>query len=227
MVALLAILSAVPLCHGADNSPVLDAIFRFVDALQAGNAEALRDSIWVDDENLAQHQGCDAWVAMAVAQKRLEKSAEAHFAGEGECFRCGFDLFLTPADRQSLATAPVEKDEGGGKRVCRDGDAWPLRVRPSSQGKWKVLLDMISVELDDDPTSRVPKSDAPSLFAIDRMHSMADVFADLAERIDRGDLVSASAATAELTERLEAIEKEYRRKMRLLPDRYRLQLPPW
>ncbi len=212
-------------CRAADTRPLVDAVLRFVDALDAGDAEALRESIWVTENTESQRLGRDAWVSLAMAQKRLERAAAARFGAEGERFRRGMDLFLPAVDRGSLASLTVLPDDGKGPRMIREGESWYLRLRRSPQGQLQVVLDLIEVELDDDPVRGV--ADAPSQFRIDRLVAMAEAFSKTADRISQGDFPTAAAADAELVDRVVAIDKDFRQKIRSLPERYRWFQGPW
>jgi hypothetical protein len=203
------------------SEAVRQAIVRFVDALNAGDAGQLRGAIWTSEGVKAQELGRDALVDLIVAEKRLERVAATRFGAEGKRFQCGFDLIFSAADRQALAKASVVFDDAYIARVIKPGEIWPLRVRRSTQRDWRVALDIIDFELDDDPNE--PSSpDEPSMLRIERLRSTAEAVNLTASRIEQGEATSVTAAEGELLDRLTKIAADFRSKMQRLPERYRM-----
>ncbi|HEX2970862.1 MAG TPA: hypothetical protein VHP11_00925 [Tepidisphaeraceae bacterium] len=205
----------------AAESAVRQAVTRFADALIAADATQLRSSIWVSEGIKAQELGRDALIDLIVAEKRLERSAVARFGAEGQRFRCGFDLIFSAADRQALSNAVVVFDDPkSAARVVKPGEVWPLRVRQSPRQSWRVVLDILDNELDDDPNEASEPDDISNL-RIERLRATAEAVNLTALRIEQGQTSSAITAESELLDRLATIAADFRANFRKLPDRYR------
>ncbi|MGE5611618.1 MAG: hypothetical protein ACM359_20380 [Bacillota bacterium] len=201
------------------SEAVRQAIVRFADALNAGDAAQLRATIWTAEDSKAQELGRDALVDLIVAEKRLERVAANRFGAEGKRFRCGFDLIFSAEDRESVAKASVVFDDPSIARVIKPGEIWTLRVRRSGQRDWRVALDIIDFDLDDHPNEPSTPNDL-SLLRIERLRSAAEAVNLVASRIEQGETASVMTAESELLERLAKISADFRSKLERLPDRY-------
>src|SRR6185369_7925416 len=98
-VMLMTLTAARPAVAAEPEAAVTDAILRFVDALEAGDAKALEKLIWA--ESNFHERGRRTFIDLATAQKALERSAINKFGEEGKRFRCGFDLIVNGFDRKT------------------------------------------------------------------------------------------------------------------------------
>lgn len=202
------------------SESVRQAVIRFADALNAADSAQLKAAIWTTDGVQAQELGRDAVVDLIMAEKRLERVAAARFGAEGARFRCGFDLIFSAEDRQAMTKAVVVYDDPNTARVIKLGEIWPLRVRRNAQRDWRVVLDIIDFELDDDPNEPSNPDDLSRL-RIERLRSTTEAVNSVVSRIEQGTTASATTAEAELLESLAKIAADFRSRMQRLPDRYR------
>src|SRR5215212_2071405 len=102
---------ALPARAQEGDAAVTATLIKFVDALEAGDARALEQLIWI--ESPAQERSRTVFAQLAAAQKSLERAAAKRFGEQGKSFRCGFDLITSSVDRKGLAAAKVYYEDGG------------------------------------------------------------------------------------------------------------------
>jgi hypothetical protein len=226
--SLLALLLAIPLPAPAAENPktvVRLTILHFVEALESADAPALRNLIWTLDTSEAHRQGRDAFIDLLVAQKKLERLTAARFPADAQRFRCNFDLALSPRQRQAISDGAIDAlitiDESRTARLTLDNETWPIRLRRSRAGDWQVILDLIDIDLDDDPAAAVPQPDGLSQLRITRIRSLADATTQTAARVESGDLASPAAAETHLADRIATLNTDYRRQLDAILDRWR------
>jgi hypothetical protein len=196
------------------DAAVIAAVLRFIDALEAGDAQALEQSIAVFVESPAQEQARKTFVEMAVAQKSLEKTALAKFGEEGKRFRCGFDLIASAADRKMIAVAKVHWDDTHMARIEIPGEVTQMALRRNQEGRWQVMLDHIEMAEDEPehpvypplPYLQPGQIRQAQLTAIrdQKTRAMIESFKQTQKRIDNGELTTAAAAQTELLAKLTA-----------------------
>src|SRR5215204_6282936 len=96
---------ARPAVAAEADAPVVEALVRFVDALESGDATELEKTI--SAVTVIQERSRKTFVDLATAQKALEKSALKRFGDEGKMFRCNFELIFGGADRRTIQSAKV------------------------------------------------------------------------------------------------------------------------
>lgn len=202
------------------HQAVRRAIVQFAQALDTADAAALRQLIWVL-EDLDHHRiARDAFVDLIVAQKKLERAAAGRFGAEGARFRSQFDVVLSPRDLQSINKARVSIEEGRLARVYRAAENWPMRLRREDNGQWQVVLDLIDIDVDTFGGSE-PRPDSLSSLRNRRMRNLADATQAVADRVERGETATASAAEADLADRIAAIDAQYLRDQDSIFERWR------
>jgi hypothetical protein len=214
---------ARPAAAADGDAPVIDAILRFVDALEAGDAQALEKSIAAEP---SQERSRKMFVELATAQKALEKSALNKFGDEGKRFRCGFELIVNGGDRKVISSAKVVYEDPIRARVEKPGELAPMSLRRSVDNQWQVVLDHIEEEeaehyLAPPPFVQPGMARQAALAAIRaaRHSATVEAFRQTRARIENGELTSATAAQAELTARLTAASVEAAKARANLPSR--------
>src|SRR5688572_16951327 len=104
---------------GSEEAMIIDTVLRFVDALEAGDAQALEQIIAAD--TTAHERTRKVWIDLAISQKGLEKAAIQKFGEEGKKFRCGFDLIVNGNDRRTIANARVHWEDPNAAHIERPG----------------------------------------------------------------------------------------------------------
>jgi hypothetical protein len=218
------------------EAQVIAAVLRFVDALEAGDAAALEQSICA--ESLAQERTRSAFARLAAAQKALERTATTRFGQQGKRFRCGFEIIVGAADRKAIQSAKVHFEPSGGGRVAdveKTGELSTMNVRLSDSGKWQVVLEPIdflepaeSEALDPYPYPRLPTTQPGPIslrtqIRLTRYNSMIEAFDKTRAGIENGTLATPAAAEAELSRGLAAAAAEFVRARANLPMRGRRQ----
>jgi hypothetical protein len=207
------------------DAAVTAALLRFVDALEAGDAQALEELICAD--TTYHERTRKTFIDLATAQKALEKSAVAKFGDEGKKFRCGFDLIVNAGDRKTITNAQVRYLEGTRMaRVERAGEMTPMELRRNSRNQWQVILNHIDEETEDSAEVYSPFPYQPGEIRRVQManirnkkySAITSAFRETAARIDDGTLTSAAAAQAELIAKLTAASAEAARARAAIPS---------
>jgi len=218
------------MCHpqafAADNSkPVLDALLRFLDALDAADAPALKQLIYVPDKPPALQLCRDAFIDLVVAQKRLERAAQTRFPTQANRFRRDLDLIATPADRKSIAEASVMIDDSQEARLTLPGETSPIRMSLSPSGQWQVMLDVVEPDTLLEARTLQVNPDALLQLRIDRLRAMSEAVNLAASGIEGATSPDASAAETSLADRIAALKVDYRNKLDQLRNRPRMPRP--
>jgi len=212
------------------DSQVIDAILRFADALEAGDAKALKELIFV--ESPAQDRTRAVFIELAVTQKSLERAALRRFGEEGKRFRCGFDQIITPADRKTIQSAKIYYDDGGMRALVeKGGELSPMVLRRhESNRQWQVVLEAI-IDVEPDELERVEgppprffepgvtRPEAVAIIRMTRFNAMIEAFRQTLARVESGELATAAAAQADLLTRLGSVNAEVIRARAALPRR--------
>ncbi len=215
-VVLMTLAAARPAVAAEPEAAVTDAILRFVDALEAGDAKALEKLI--SAESNFQERGRRTFIELASAQKALERSALSKFGEEGKRFRCGFDLIVNGLDRKALASARVTFDDPMRfARVEKPGELLQMQLRRNQENQWQVVLDHIEWDDDGDHFYNAPpyqpqpgymRQQALAAIRATKNSAIIDAFKQTQARIESGELTSAAAAQSELTAKLTAASVE-------------------
>jgi hypothetical protein len=201
---------ARPALAAEADAAVVAGLLRFIDALEAGDANALEKSIAAD--TITQERSRKVFVELAAAQKGLERSALNKFGEEGKRFRCGFELIVNGADRRTITNARVYFEEPIRQaRIEKPGELAPMVLRRNQDNQWQVILEHIEWE-DEDYHYPPPPYPQPGMMrqqqlaAIRAQRSSATIeaFRQTQARIDSNELSTAAAAQAELTAKLVA-----------------------
>src|SRR5206468_13134296 len=127
-----------------------------VDALEAGDARALEQTIAADTP--AQTQIRKLFCDLAAAQKSLERAALKKYREEGKRFGCGFDLIVNVADRKTLLAAKVIYEEPyRSAKVEKPGELERMSLHRNQEGQWQVVLSVIEEDADE-PDLQYPYS---------------------------------------------------------------------
>jgi hypothetical protein len=198
------------------DSAVTDAILKFVDALEAGDAKAMEKLICAD--STFQERGRKTFIDLACAQKALERSAMAKFGEEGKRFRCGFDLIVNGLDRKAIASARVVFDDPMRfARVEKPGELLQMQLRRNQDNQWQVVLEHIEWDDDGDHyVAQIPYGPQPGYMRQQALASIRaarntavlEAFKQTQARIESGELTSAAAAQEELNGKLAAASVE-------------------
>ncbi|HEV8379702.1 MAG TPA: hypothetical protein VGP99_12690 [Tepidisphaeraceae bacterium] len=228
LAAVVVILAAARPAVAADgDAAVVEALLRFVDALEAGDAKALEQTI--SAETSFHERARKTFVDMAVAQKALEKSAVAKFGEEGKKFRCGFDLIVNSMDRKTIASAKVKFEEGTRiARIEKTGELAPMELRRGQDGQWQVVLEQIEGEEDTEHYYGPPPYPQPGFgmtrqavlagIKTNRTNAIIEAFKQTAARIGSGELTTATAAQAELNAKLSAASADAAKARAAIPS---------
>lgn len=207
------------------KTAIRQTILRFIDALDSADAPALRDLIWVSDTSEAHRQGRDAFIDLLVAQKKLERLTATRFPSDAHRFRCNFDLAFSPQQRRALQDPAIDAqitiDENRAARLAFDGETWPIHLRLSLTGDWQVVLDLIDIDLDDEPAAFFPQPDGLSQLRIARVRNLANATTQTLTRLESSQLTTAAATETDLADRIDAVHADYRRRLDALLDRWR------
>jgi len=214
-------LAASPSTLPSTPHPVIQTLFRFLDALDSADAPALRQLIGVSESSKFQEVGRDTLIALITAQKKLDLAAAARFPAQAGRFRRGFDLICSPADRAAISAATVAIDESRTARITLPNQTRPLRFRCSSTGQWQVVLDLLDSDLDDTQTAPSSVPDRIAQLRVDRLIATAAAVDAVAIRTDSGDYPDILAAESDLLDRLAAAKLDYRRKVAEVLNRRR------
>ena len=210
-VILLALTGARAAAAEDADSAITGALLRFVDALEAGDARMLEQTIAA--ETTAQEQIRKLFCDLAATQKALERAAVKKFAEEGQRFHCGFNLIVGTADRKALAAAKVIYEEPNRvAKIQKLGELMPMELHRNQQGQWQVVLELITDDAEEmDPYQYPPLYAGPGirhseLAAIHqaRYKSIIEAFKQTQARIENGELATAAAAQAELLDKVSA-----------------------
>ncbi|MCY2953039.1 MAG: hypothetical protein NTU53_13840 [Planctomycetota bacterium] len=205
--------AASPSTRPSTPHPVIQTLFRFLDALDSADAPALRQHIHVSESSRSQELGRDTLIALITAEKKLDLAATARFPGQPPRFRRGFDLICSPADRDAISAATVDVDESRTARITLPNQARPLRFVRSSTGQWQVVLDLLDSDLDDTQSTPSSVPDRITQLRVDRLIATAAAVDAVAIRTDSGDYPDLLAAESDLLDRLAAAKLDYRKKV--------------
>lgn len=225
-VLLMTFMAARPALAAAGDAPVIDALLRFVDALEAGDAASLEKLISAETE--LQDRSRRMFVELASAQKALEKSALSKFGEDGKRFRCGFELIVNGADRKAIAGAKVVLDDlSRGAKIEKPGELNPMQLRRTQNNQWQVVLDHVEEEEDPNHYYGAPayaqqpgmmRRQALATISMARHNAIIDAFKTTQARIEGGQVASAAAAQAELTAKLAAASVEAAKARAAIPS---------
>jgi hypothetical protein len=215
------------LAADAADAPVIEALLRFLDALESGDARVLEQSIAA--ETSFQERSRKNFADLAAAQKALEKSALKQFGDEGKIFRCGFELIVSGADRRTIANAKVYYDDLiRSARIEKPGELAQMSLRRNQDtNQWQVVLEHIEWGDDDPANYYIPpgwpmpgmaRQAALAAIKATRNTSTIEAFTQTRARIDSGDLSSASAAQTELLNKLAAARAEEAKAKAAIPS---------
>jgi hypothetical protein len=122
--------------RGADVAAAgpLAAMTAFYDALEAGDAAAVRDSFHTTTD--AERDLADAFAAQLTAARALGEAAKAKFAATGDALSKGLP---TRDEKAKLASAEVSVN-GDTAMIKLAGQARPLHVLRSAGGRWQLSI---------------------------------------------------------------------------------------
>jgi hypothetical protein len=170
--------------HAAMVRSVRQTVARLLDAIDAGDAPALRALIHVERRfsSIARGQGLDALVQCVAAQRAMEAAARKQF-GDAAVAVLGADMQFSAAERKAMTEGPVEFQDFQAMIVLGPSVA-PLELRWSRRdGVWRVVLRTIETLQDD--SSRNPEQG--SQMRIDRMNHAAAALRRVTEQIRNGE----------------------------------------
>jgi hypothetical protein len=127
------------------------AVLRFMDAVNAGDARTVEDLISVMARTRVQSQFLGrAVVARCVEwQRALERAAAARWGADAAKAFGGVLLSFTDADRAAVANAKVFLRAGDNSAVLITGvGVAPVLLRSGGDGQWRVVLRLVSYLFD-------------------------------------------------------------------------------
>lgn len=198
---------------------VLDGLRAFLAAVEAGDAEALRRTLWAGGGE-RQTQARDAIAGLLAARVRLERSARAKFGEAGAArLASGLPALAGAGERAGLARATVTIDDGRTAKVICPGDTVGTRLRRAPDGRWCVSLEAIEAEMDEDITRVRLWGDSMARVRLDRYRALRAAVEAVAAGVESGAYADAGAAEAELASRLAAADAAAERRRAAMRQR--------
>ena len=120
-------------------------VIGLMDAVDAGDASALRQYIHADRRVAAQQQGLAALIDCIVAQRELERAVVARWGAEQTGRVVASQSFFSPADRALIESARVETNNEHEAMMLLSSGVAPITLRYTRfEGRWRVVLGTIS-----------------------------------------------------------------------------------
>jgi hypothetical protein len=173
-----------------------------MDALDAGDPEALRQYIYADHRVSAQQQGLAALIDCIVAQRDLERAVVARWGAPVTGRVVASQSFFSPADRTLVESARVEmNNEHGGAVMLLSSGVAPIELRYSRfEGRWRIMLDALRSLYDGFEHTPEPGS----LKRIGYMHAVAGALRQVTQLTNDGKLASPDDARVALQKAIES-----------------------
>lgn len=163
------------------------SLSRIMMALDEGDGDTLRFLIYADMRVTAQQLGRDALIDCILARRSLESAARDRLADAGLASIGGVLRIIEPDARLVRAAHFEPRSEREMAGTLAPGMA-PLVMRRSRDGRWRLMIRIIST-LHDEPTTRTPEEG--SARRIQSMNAIARATRWTAEQIRTGQIGSA------------------------------------
>jgi hypothetical protein len=186
-----------------DDALCRQAVRRFMDAFDAGDAAALSKLIWVDPNRRAQEQGLAATLACVTAQRAFDAAIAGRFGQAAAAARAAVDpARFSAADRAAVDAARVDPRSANEAALVTSRAAAPVVLkRAAGDQPWRVEMRGLATLYDTPRGNPEPGS----FRRIEHTRRVAAAIDAVTAQVAQGKFASADAAADALRDAIDGI----------------------